>query len=173
MQLHGVGVNILGCGIFISGDSNSGKSELALELVSRGHKLIADDMVSISFNNNQLFIKNPLEYFIIHIRDLGFIDIEKIYSRASTMNSSKLDFVIRLSRIIDPDPLKQRINEILFLQHPIKEYTLSLTNNRPLAVLCEVLVKYHRQLQNGIDSHQEFLNRHTQLLEGMHACNLY
>ena len=169
--IHGVGINIYGLGIILTGDSGIGKSELALELLSRGHKLIADDMLNMSSANNQLFMHNPIQKFIMYIKDIGFIDINSMFSFNSTLSTSKVDFMVRLSQNISPPSTKQKQNKLNILDNEITEYIVSTGSNKPLATIIETLTKYHKQLSLGIDSHKEFINYHTNMIMENQTCN--
>lgn len=173
-MLHGVGLNIFGYGVILTGDSSVGKTDLGLELISRGHKFVADDALNICQHNQELIFSNPLSQFIMHIRSIGFIDIEQTYGSAHTMHSSSLDVIIHLSNesLNNLDPLQQPKQEILIQGLPVMQYTLIQGQQRPLALLTELLVKYHEQNLNGFDSHRQFINTHTRLLQGVHACKL-
>ena len=173
-MLHGVGLNIFGYGVILTGDSSVGKTDLGLELVSRGHKFIADDALDISKHKQELVFSNPLNQFIMHVRSIGFIDIGQTYGTAHTMGSSPLDLIIHLSSesLSNLDPLLQQKNKILIQDLAVMQYTLIQGQQRPLALLSELLVKYHEQTLSGFDSHRQFINRHTQLLQGVHACKL-
>lgn len=173
-MLHGVGLNIFGYGVILTGDSSIGKTDLGLELISRGHKFIADDALNICKHNQGLIFSNPLNQFIMHVRSIGFIDIEQIYGQGHTMCSSPLNLIIHLSNenLNNLDPLLQQKQNILIQDLTVTQYTLHQGQQRPLALLIELLVKYSEQVLNGVDSHRQFINQHTQLLQGMHACKL-
>lgn len=138
-------MNIWGLGVFFSGKSGIGKSELALTLLDRGHALIADDMVEFSINDAQELwgccpqaLQNLLE-----IRGLGIFNVEKLYSPLSLLPSQKLSLVIHLEetteldRSIEGFPVQQ--TEILDI--PISLVKLEFKGVRPLAVLTEVIVR--------------------------------
>lgn len=172
--LPGVGLNIFGYGVLITGKSGVGKTELGLELISRNHKFIADDSVEVYKKQNLLKMKNTNEKYIMHIRDLGFINIPQIYGDKSVLPSCNLDILININNdSSDIDPNLQAKRDLQLLECNITEYTLYMSNNRKLAILVEVIVKYHDNILKGIDSHKDFINKHTLLLQGVHACSLY
>jgi HPr kinase/phosphorylase len=169
--IHGVGLSIFGLGIILTGGSGIGKSELALELLSRGHQIIADDMLNLNVINNRLVMQNPLQKFIIHIRDIGFIDAQVIFDSTHTLAFSNVDMIIKLTRESHYIPLEQPKNRLTLLGQEIIEYSLSAMPNKPLYILTEILVKYHKQLSSGIDSHQDFINYHQGLMKENTSCN--
>ncbi len=166
MTIHGEALNIYDCGTLLTGDNAIGKSDIALELISRGHKFIADDAVSINKTSEQLDLTNTSNQFIMHIRGIGFINIEQVFGSNATIAISKLDLIIHLSNtpieILDPLVQPQSKKEILNIA--VTEYVLPFGKNRPIVCLIETIVKYHLQLQNGIDSHNTFIKQHNQSL---------
>ncbi len=168
--MHGVALNIFDAGIILAGDSKIGKSELALELLSRGHKFIADDMLNIGVVNKQLTIENQHEKFFMHIRDIGFINIKSIFGIENTLALSKVDLIINLTKDIPNEPLLEP--KRIILGHAISEYFVLVGANKPLAVIVETLTKHHQQSNNGINSHQDFITYQSQLImENVHATN--
>jgi HPr kinase/phosphorylase len=162
-NLHGVAMSVFGYGVLITGCSGVGKSDLGLELVDRGHKLIADDFIVIdnaSHHNIMLAAEGCAKHFL-HLRGLGFINIDAMYSNfTSTMFSSKLDLIIELST--DDNLLNKDITQPLMLKEDIldikvNKFILPLGTRRNLALIVEIYVKYYKQLQNGYDAHHDFL----------------
>lgn len=169
--ITGVGLNIFGQGVILTGDSRIGKSELALELLSRGHKLIADDMLNLCITNGQLVMQNPIDKFIMHIKDIGFIDIESIFSSANTTKISNLDLIVSLTKSSNNSLLEQPKNEIMVLGNAITKYSVAVGLHRPLAILIETLTKYNTELNRGIDSHQDFINHQARMIKEATLCN--
>jgi HPr kinase/phosphorylase len=188
--IHGCALNIYNTGVIITGDSAVGKSELALQLLDRGHKFIADDLIVLNKsthteNNNNEVIHEVIisaahkgESFL-HVRGLGFINISRLYGMFNVMPCCRLDLIIdlkqpqpstnlqnELDEIIDieKDPLTQLINEVDILGASIMQMQLLINPCRPLALLIETMVKYNNQRQLGYDSHQDFLTHHAELL---------
>lgn len=173
-SIHGCALNIYNTGVLITGESSTGKSELALQLVDRGHKFIADDLVVVDKNNDTEVIISAAKgsFSFLHVRGLGFINISKLYGMFNIVTSCKLDLIINL---INDDqnntylkagsinPLTQLISEVDILGIPIAQMDLLINHNRPLALLVEIMVKYNNHRQSGYDSHQDFLSNHAEL----------
>ncbi|MFN8769405.1 MAG: hypothetical protein ACK5Z5_02355 [Neisseriaceae bacterium] len=164
VNLHATAVNIYDYGVLITGDSGIGKSELALDLVARGHKFISDDSVSIKNTNNGLEIsaqKDAIGY--IHVRGLGFIHIDKMYNNVcSIMENSNLELIVELvndNSLLNKELLSPLLDHLEILNTPIPRFKLPIGTNRNLAILSEIIVKYHHQLKNGYDSNKEFIQR--------------
>lgn len=168
--LHGVALNVHNCGVLLIGKSGIGKSELGLELISRGHQLIADDTIDISKSDNQLIISNPIDKFFMHIRGIGFIDISATYTN-STLKRNKLDIIIQLNNddINKLDPLEPTQHEIAIAETAITQFELSIGTKRPLALLVEIIVK---QYQQQFKSNTQFLKDHNLLMQKDIVCNL-
>lgn len=168
--LHGVALNIFNHGVLLTGDSAIGKSELGLELISRGHQLIADDSVLISKADDYLTIANPHNKFFMHIRDLGFINILDMFGQKSVLGLNKLALIIQLNKTnpLDLDPLAQRINKALILNVPVTQFELSMTTSRPLSLLVEIIVKHHQML---IREHTKFVKEFDTMLHSTQLPN--
>ena len=169
--MHGVGLNIFGHGVILTGDSGIGKSQLALELLSRGHKIVADDMLNLSITDGQLVMQNPIEKFIIHIKDIGFIDIESILCSSNTTKISNVNLIINLTHTPSHSPIEQPKKIISVLGKEIPEYSISVGYPKPLAILVETITKYNKQLKDGTDSHQDFINYQANLIKEGASCN--
>lgn len=165
--IHGVAISIYSSGVLLLGASSIGKSELALELVSRGHKLIADDAICVTKDNGCLILASDLEKSMLYLRGIGFLDIETLYGKDSTQKSSPLNLIIQLTHtnIERIDPLAQLIGVENILEVPITKFELPISNNRPLALLVEVIVKYAQQRELNNDSNNEFINQHLAELQ--------
>ncbi len=167
--MHGVGLNIHGTGVILTGDSKIGKSELALELLSRSHQFIADDMLNLRIVNKELIIENSQKKFFMHIRDIGFIDVSSIFGIENTIASFRVDLIVNLTKDIPHESLIEP--KRIILGHEITQYTISTGINKPLAVIIETITKYHQQLNNGINSHQDFIDYQSQLIRENDSCN--
>ena len=157
--IHGVLMDVLGMGILITGEASVGKSELALELISRGHTLIADD--APEFRNiapDTIEGKCPemLQDFL-EVRGLGVLNIRQMYGHASTRRRKILKFIVNLAAM-DYDELantmdrldgKKRLQNILGVDIP--ERTIPVAPGRNLAVLVEAAVRSHMLATNGYD----------------------
>ena len=164
VQMHGVFMDVLGMGILIAGESGLGKSELALELITRGHGLIADDVVE--------FIRvapdaiegrcPPLLQNLLEVRGLGLLDIRTIFGETSVRRKMRLKLIVQLIRRSVMDeferlPLEAMSQEVMGL--PIRKVVIPVAAGRNLAVLVEAAVRNTVLSLRGIDTMQEFLER--------------
>lgn len=160
---HGVLLNVYGMGVLIKGASGIGKSEVALELVKKGHSLIADDSIIIrNIDDDELVGEAPdLLKNRIEIRGIGVIDIQKFFGITSVMPSSTIDLIVEFNKSDDQE--FDRVgnafitDEILDLK--IKKIIVPVYPGRSLANLVEVAVSnYQLEYQYGYSSSQDFLN---------------
>ena len=170
VELHAVMMDVLGMGVLITGDSGVGKSELALELISRGHGLVADDLVEIaSVAPNALEARCPamLRDFL-EVRGLGVLNIRTIFGETACRRKMALKLAVNLVRPqkgmaeIDRLPLGAETQKILGV--PVRRVNIPVAAGRNLAVLLEAAVRSTILLLRGIDSTQEFVERHKQAL---------
>jgi HPr kinase/phosphorylase len=169
IELHGVFMDVLGLGVLVTGESGVGKSELGLELISRGHGLVADDVVEFSrLDANSLEGRCPaLLKDFIEVRGLGVLNIRTIFGETAVRRKMKLRLVAHLSRLPsnsrDPAerlPLSELTEEILGVT--VRKVIIPVAAGRNLAVLVEAAVRNEILKLRGIDSMAEFLARQTQ-----------
>lgn len=160
---HGVFMDVLGLGVLITGESGLGKSELALELISRGHGLVADDAVELSRTApNMIEGQCPsLLQNLLEVRGLGLLDIRTIFGETSVRRKMKLKLVVKLIRST-PDaferlPVQDQTEDILGI--PIRRVMLQVAAGRNLAVLVEAAVRNTILTLRGIDTMGEFIER--------------
>ncbi len=159
---HGVFVEVYGEGIFIMGDSGIGKSEVAIELIKRGHRLIADDAVKIKrINKNTLLGSSPenIRHFI-EVRGIGIINARKIFGIGSVKLSNTVDLVANLelwnkSNTYDRMGIKNEYIDILGLNVPI--VTIPVKPGRNIAIIIEVAAMNFRQKKLGYNAAKELL----------------
>lgn len=159
---HGVLMEIYGQGSLIVGDSGVGKSETAIELIKRGHRLIADDAVEIrKISKNTLMGSSPenIRHFI-ELRGIGIINASRIFGMGAVKLSGKLDMVINLenwdrTKIYDRMGLDEETTNILGIEIPIM--TIPVKPGRNLAVIIEVAAMNNRQKAMGYNAAQELL----------------
>ena len=162
--LHGVMLNINGVGVLLRGESGVGKSELALELISRGHALVADDRVDMIRTHNSIFCKSPeIIKNMIEIRGIGIIDVTKLYGSTSTLDDSKLDLVINLVPFSAERSLERLgIEEgegVKFLGLEIPSMDIPVKEGRAMGILIETAVANFRLQQSGYNAAKEFDDR--------------
>ena len=171
VALHGVLMDVLGIGVLITGDSGAGKSELALELISRGHGLVADDIVEFSrIAPNVLEGRCPeLLQDVIEVRGLGILNIRTIFGETACRRKMKLKLVVHLQRRQpgqeDPLRLSHEAEEQVVLGIAVRRAILPVAAGRNLAVLLEAAVRSTILLLRGIDSTQEFVDRQRRAME--------
>ena len=157
---HGVLVEVYGEGLLLVGDSGVGKSETAIELIKRGHRLIADDAVEIrKVSNTQLIGSAPenIRHFI-ELRGIGIINARRIFGMGSVKLSEKIDMVINLeqwdnSKVYDRMGMTSEMTDILGNQVPI--CTIPVKPGRNLAVIIEVAAMNNRQRKMGYNAARE------------------
>ena len=165
---HGVLVEIYGEGILINGDSGIGKSETAIELVKRGHRLIADDAVEIrKVAGNTLRGTSPeLIRNYIEIRGIGVINVAKLFGMAAIKDESTVDLVVNIvpvgnEQIFDRLGLEEQYMDLLGVKVPA--ITIPVRPGRNLAIILEVAAMNNRQKKMGYNAAAEFteqINRH-------------
>lgn len=166
-ERHGVLMDVLGLGVLITGESGVGKSELGLELISRGHGLVADDVVEISrIAANTLEGRCPpmLKDFL-EVRGLGLLNIRTIFGETAVRPKMKLKLIAHLERPVrgaardaaERLPLSELSEEILGVT--VRKVVIPVAAGRNLAVLVEAAVRNHILLTRGIDSTREFIAR--------------
>lgn len=171
ISVHGVFMDVLGLGVLITGDSGVGKSELALELISRGHGLVADDVVEIArIAPDVLEGRCPdLLKDFLEVRGLGVINIRTIFGETARRRKMKLKLAVHLQKprpgIMESTrlPLDEQNHEILGV--PVRRVILPVAAGRNLAVLLEAAVRTTILLLRGIDTNSEFIDRQRQALE--------
>ncbi|MBZ0091891.1 MAG: HPr(Ser) kinase/phosphatase [Sulfuricellaceae bacterium] len=170
-SLHGVFLEVLGMGVLLTGDSAIGKSELALELVTRGHRLIADDVVDIyKVAPDTLEGRCPtvLQDFL-EVRGLGILDIRALFGETAIKSKKFLRLIVHLERMSQLDPKdidRLQINATAenIIGVDIPKVRIPVAAGRNLAVLVEVAVRNHILHLRGIDSTEQFVARHSRYM---------
>ncbi|HEY5633374.1 MAG TPA: HPr(Ser) kinase/phosphatase [Burkholderiaceae bacterium] len=169
-SMHGVFMDVLGMGVLISGESGLGKSELALELISRGHGLVADDVVDFKRiaphaieGRCPALLRNMLE-----VRGLGLLDIRAIFGETAIRPKMKLKLIVHLVRRSTLEneyqrlPLEALTEEVLGLQ--VRKVVIPVAAGRNMAVLTEAAVRSAVLTLRGFDTMGEFIARQHQLI---------
>lgn len=169
VSLHGVFMDVLGMGVLITGDSGVGKSELALELISRGHGLVADDVVEMArIAPTTIEGRCPgLLRDFLEVRGLGLLNIRTIFGETASRRKMKLKLIVHLQKtVIGSDtprlPLDAQTQEVLGV--PIRKVVIPVAAGRNLAVLLEAAVRNTILQLRGIDSMQDFIDRQQRLM---------
>ena len=161
---HGVFVEVYGEGMLILGDSGIGKSETAIELVKRGHRLIADDAVEIKKVSNQTLLGTAPEIIrhYIELRGIGIVDVRRIFGMGSVKTTEKIDLVVELEpwnpdKDYDRFGLETEFIDIMGIQIP--KLTIPINPGRNLAIILEIAAMNHRQKKMGYNTAEEFNKR--------------
>jgi HPr kinase/phosphorylase len=168
---HGVFMDILGLGVLLTGESGLGKSELGLELVSRGHGLVADDAVDI-YRTSQTTLEGrcpELLQNLLEVRGIGLLDIKAIFGETAVRRKMKLQLIVHLvrqstmEREFERLPYEPLYEEVLDI--PVRKVVIAVDAGRNLAVLVEAAVRNTVLQLRGIDTYQEFISRHQKAME--------
>ena len=163
---HGVFMDILGLGVLLTGESGLGKSELGLELISRGHGLVADDAVDFyKISQSALEGRCPeLLLNLLEVRGIGLLDIRAIFGETAVRRKMRLKLIVHLVRKETMEREFERLPyEPLYediLGHPVRKAVITVDAGRNLAVLVEAAVRNTILQLRGIDTYQEFIKRH-------------
>jgi len=164
--MHGVFMDILGMGVLITGESGLGKSELGLELISRGHGLVADDAVDL-YRINQTSIEGrcpELLQNLLEVRGIGLLDIKAIFGETAVRRKMRLQLIVHLVRreTLERDyermPYEPLYQDVLGV--PVRKAVIQVVAGRNIAVLVEAAVRNTILQLRGIDTYQEFVQRH-------------
>lgn len=164
ISIHGVLVDVYGEGILIMGESGIGKSEAALELIKRGHRLITDDVVEIRKVSDETLIGTApdITRHFIELRGIGIIDVKTLFGVESVKNTGTIDLVIKLEewdREKEYDRLGLEEEYIEFLGNKVVCHSLPIRPGRNLAVIVESAAVNHRQKKMGYNAARELYNR--------------
>ena len=169
--MHGVFMDILGLGVLITGESGLGKSELGLELISRGQGLVADDAVDL-YRISQTTIEGKcpsLLQNLLEVRGIGLLDIRAIFGETAVRRKMRLKLIVHLVRKetmereyerLPYEPLTQDV-----LGVPVLKVVIQVVAGRNIAVLVEAAVRNTVLQLRGIDTYQEFVERHRRAMD--------
>jgi HPr kinase/phosphorylase len=169
--MHGVFMDILGLGVMITGESGLGKSELGLELISRGNGLVADDAVDL-YRINQTTVEGrcpELLQNLLEVRGIGLLDIRAIFGETAVRRKMRLKLIVHLVRKetlerdyerLPHEPLTQDV-----LGVPVRKVVIQVVAGRNIAVLVEAAVRNSILQLRGVDTYQEFIARHQRAMQ--------
>lgn len=164
ISIHGVLVDVYGEGVLIMGESGIGKSEAALELIKRGHRLVSDDVVEISKVSDETLVGRApdITRHFIELRGIGIIDVKTLFGVEHVKNTQSIDLVIKLEewdreKEYDRLGLKEEYTEIL--GNKVVCHSLPIRPGRNLAIIVEAAAVNHRQKKMGYNAAQELYNR--------------
>ena len=170
-SVHGVFMDILGLGVLIRGESGLGKSELGLELLTRGHGLVADDVVDVlRVSHNDLEGRCPeLLQNMLEVRGIGLLDVRAIFGETAVRRHKRLDLIVQLmlrgSVDMEPDRLIAEPRMEHMLDVPVHCVSIEVQAGRNLAVLVEAAVRSHILQLRGIDTYRDFIARHREAMD--------
>jgi HPr kinase/phosphorylase len=168
---HGVFMDILGLGVLLTGESGLGKSELGLELISRGHGLVADDAVDL-YRISQTALEGrcpELLMNLLEVRGIGLLDIKAIFGETAVRRKMRLKLIVHLvrketmEREFERLPYEPLYEDILGV--PVRKVVIAVDAGRNLAVLVEAAVRNTILQLRGIDTYNEFIQRHQRAME--------
>ena len=164
ISIHGVLVDVYGEGVLITGESGIGKSEAALELIKRGHRLVSDDVVELRKVSDETLIGSApdITKHFIELRGIGIIDVKTLFGVSSVRDTKNIDLVIKLEewdkdKEYDRLGLEEEYTE--YLGNKIVCHRIPIRPGRNLAVICESAAVNHRQKKMGYNAAQELYNR--------------
>lgn len=164
---HGVFVEVYGEGLLLTGDSGIGKSETAIELVKRGHRLIADDAVEIKRVSAKTLVGTAPELIrhYIELRGIGVVDVRRIFGMGAIKQTEKIDLVINLEpweqgKFYDRLGLDTEYTEIMGIEIP--SLTIPVKPGRNLAIILEIAAMNNRQKKMGYNTAEEFNRKLTE-----------
>lgn len=164
ISVHGVLVDVYGEGVLITGESGIGKSEAALELVKRGHRLVTDDVVEIRRVSEETLIGGApdITKHFIELRGIGIIDVKALFGASSVKDTASIDLVIRLEewdkdKEYDRLGLEQKYTE--YLGNRVVCHDIPIRPGRNLAIICESAAVNHRQKKMGYNAAEELYAR--------------
>ncbi len=164
ISVHGVLVDVYGEGVLITGESGIGKSEAALELIKRGHRLVTDDVVEIRKVSEDTLIGTApdITKHFIELRGIGIIDVKTLFGVSSVKDTQNIDLVIRLEdwdkdKEYDRLGLEEEYTE--YLGNKVVCHNIPIRPGRNLAIICESAAVNHRQKKMGYNAAQELYQR--------------
>lgn len=164
ISVHGVLVDVYGEGVLITGESGIGKSEAALELIKRGHRLVSDDVVEIRKVSDDTLVGTApdiMKHFI-ELRGIGIIDVKALFGVSSVMDTTNISLVIRLEdwdKEKKYDRLGLEENYTEYLGNKVVCHNIPIRPGRSLAIICECAAVNHRQKKMGYNAAQELYQR--------------
>ena len=164
ISVHGVLVDVYGEGVLITGESGIGKSEAALELIKRGHRLVTDDVVELRKVSDDTLIGSApdITKHFIELRGIGIVDVKTLFGVSSVKDTQSIDLVIRLEewdkdKEYDRLGLEEEYTE--YLGNKIVCHNIPIRPGRNLAIICESAAVNHRQKKMGYNAAQELYTR--------------
>lgn len=170
ISVHGVLVDVYGEGVLITGESGIGKSEAALELIRRGHRLVTDDVVELRKVSDDTLVGSApdITKHFIELRGIGIVDVKALFGALSVKDTQTIDLVIRLEdwdKDKEYDRLGLEENYTEYLGNKVVCHNIPIRPGRNLAVICETAAINHRQKKMGYNAAKELYTRVQNSLE--------
>ncbi|MCR5735629.1 MAG: HPr(Ser) kinase/phosphatase [Lachnospiraceae bacterium] len=170
ISVHGVLVDVYGEGVLITGESGIGKSEAALELIKRGHRLVTDDVVEIRKVSDDTLVGSApdITKHLIELRGIGIVDVKMLFGVSCVKETQNIDLVIRLEewdRDKDYDRIGLEEEYTEYLGNKVVCHNIPIRPGRNLAIICESAAVNHRQKMMGYNAAQELYNRVQQSMK--------
>ena len=168
--MHGVLVDVYGVGVLITGKSGVGKSETALELIKRGHRLVADDCVEIKQEDENTLVGSAPELIehLLEIRGLGIINVMTLFGAGAVRSFKRITIVMNLE-LWDPNKQYDRLGldeeKIKIIDTELPRLTIPVRPGRNLAVIIEVAAMNFRLKRMGLNAAEQFTNRLSDVIE--------
>jgi len=173
VTLHGVFMEVIQLGVLLAGSSGVGKSELALELLNRGHRLIADDAPEFSRSPSGSVEGRSPEVLcdFLEVRGLGIINVRAMFGDMAVMPGAELNIILKLQlmsgeQLAAIDRLRASRDSVVVLDKQVPRITLPVAPGRNLAVLVETAVRSHQLMSGGYDAAADFNRRQQSSLTG-------
>ena len=168
ISVHGVLVDVYGEGVLITGESGIGKSEAALELIKRGHRLVTDDVVEIRRVSEDTLVGSApdITKHFIELRGIGIVDVKSLFGASSVRDTQNIDLVVRLDKDKEYDRLGLEEEYTEYLGNKVVCHSIPIRPGRNLAIICESAAVNHRQKKMGYNAAQELYKRVQKSLAG-------
>lgn len=167
---HGVFLGMYGIGVLMLGESGIGKSECALDLISRGHRLIADDAVLIKKIGDRIIGESPeITFEHLEIRGLGILNIRELFGVSAIGKRKQIELLIELKKwdeVLEIDRLGLEIREVEIFDTKISKFVLPVSIGRNLSTLIETAVRLYLLQTEGLNAAQELFERHAAIVRG-------
>ena len=170
LTTHGVLVDVYGEGLLLTGDSGIGKSETALELIKRGHRLVADDAVEIKLIDENILVGSAPEIirYYMELRGIGVINVRHLYGVGAVLPSARIDLVVKMENWIngkayDRLGIDSETEDILGVSLPA--VTIPVTPGRNLAVILELAAMNNRQKKMGYNAAEMLAAEHDRAID--------
>ncbi len=170
ITVHGVLLEMYGIGVLLFGESGIGKSECALDLITRGHRLVSDDAVRLRRAGSRLDGFAPeLTAEHLEIHGLGILNVRDLFGVSSICEKIRIDLCIELVKWDEMEHIERiglEMREKVIFEVPTPQFTLPVSSGRNLSTLLETAVRVFLLRQSGLDAAQQLVERHTEIISG-------